>query len=109
METTIEHNKFHCNMCNYVCLYESHWQQHLESNKHNNNGQRLPRCDKILEPKCKHCDYTSKNNTNMKLHYLNHHSNKEERKHGFKYYCDECDVGNFTKSLFKLHMESKHS
>jgi len=44
----------------------------------------------------------------MKLHYLNNHANKEERKKGFKYYCEACDIGNFSKSLFKLHTEAKH-
>ena len=52
------------------------------------------------------CDYTT---TNMKLHYLNNHANKEERKKEFKYYCEECDFGNFSKGLFKLHMETKHT
>jgi hypothetical protein len=33
---------------------------------------------------------------------------EEERKKEFKYYCEECDFGNFSKGLFKLHMESKH-
>jgi len=44
----------------------------------------------------------------MKLHYLNHHSNKEERKKEFKYYCENCDFGNFTKALYKAHLEAKH-
>ena len=45
----------------------------------------------------------------MKLHYLNHHSNKEERKNEFKYYCEPCDFGHFTKALYKAHLEAKHS
>jgi hypothetical protein len=45
----------------------------------------------------------------MKLHYLNNHANKEERKKDFKYYCEPCDFGNFSKSLFKLHMDIKHT
>ena len=44
----------------------------------------------------------------MKLHYLNNHSNKEEKKE-FKYYCENCDFGNFSKGLFKLHMGAKHT
>lgn len=54
------------------------------------------------------CDYTTTRTTNMKLHYLNNHANKEERKKEFKYYCEVCDFGNFSKGLFKLHMETKH-
>jgi hypothetical protein len=54
------------------------------------------RCDKVLEPKCKLCDYTTRRTTNMKLHYLNNHANKERKKE-FKYYCEACDFGNFSK------------
>jgi hypothetical protein len=45
----------------------------------------------------------------MKLHCLNHHSTKEERKKEFKFYCDECNYGSFIQSLFKIHLETKHS
>ena len=55
----------------------------------------------------KMCDYTTTRTTNMKLHYLNNHANKEEREKEFKYYCEVCDFGNFSKGLFKLHMKSK--
>ena len=68
-----------------------------------------PRKDKKLEPQCKLCKYNTTSSTNMKLHYLNNHANKEERKKDFKYYCEPCDFGNFSKSLFKLHMDIKHS
>jgi len=27
----------------------------------------------------------------------------------FKYYCEECDFGNFAKGLFNLHMQTKHN
>jgi hypothetical protein len=110
METSNETEmKYHCEACNYKCLYQAHWKQHLECEKHKNNGKRKTRSDKILEPKCKSCEYTTTRTTNMKLHYLNHHSNKEERKKEFKYYCESCDFGHFTKGLFKLHMEAKHA
>jgi hypothetical protein len=100
--------KYYCECCNYKCIYPAHWKQHLECEKHKNNGKRKTRSDKVLEPKCKLCDYTTTRTTNMKLHYLNNHANKEERKNGFKYYCEECDFGNFSKGLFKLHMDTKH-
>ncbi len=101
--------KYICDVCNYKCIYQSHWKQHIESDKHKNNGIRKPRSDKVLEPKCRLCDYKTNRTINMKLHYLNNHANKEERKKEFKYYCEECDFGNFSKSLFKLHMEVKHN
>ena len=52
MEKTI--NKYNCDICNYNCIYPSHWKQHIESERHKNNGIRKPRSDKVLEPKCKH-------------------------------------------------------
>ncbi len=100
--------KYECETCKYKCYYPAHWKQHVDSEKHKNTGIRKTRSDKVLEPKCKHCEYTTTRTTNMKLHYLNNHANKVERKKEFKYYCEECDVGNFTKSLFKIHIEAKH-
>jgi hypothetical protein len=110
METSTEtETKYHCECCNYKCVYLAHWKQHVESEKHKNNGKRKTRSDKVLEPKCKFCDYTTTRTTNMKLHYLNNHANKEERKKEFKYYCEDCDFGNFAKGLFNLHMQTKHN
>ncbi len=60
-------------------MYPAHWKQHLECEKHKNNGIRKTRSDKVFEPNCKLCDYTTMRTTNMKLHYLNNHANKEER------------------------------
>jgi hypothetical protein len=103
----IEH-KYWCESCNYGCKYLSHWNQHTESKRHKNNGIRPPRRDKVFEPNCRLCNYTTNRTTNMKLHYLNNHATQEERKNKFKYYCEACDFGNYSKSLFKLHMEAKH-
>ena len=109
METEPIEENYHCNICNYTCLYQSHWKQHIESEKHKNNGVRKPRKDKKLDPQCKFCVYSTTSSTNMKLHYLNNHANKEERKNEFKYYCEACDFGNFSKGLFKLHNDTKHA
>ena len=79
MEEVDSNGKYYCSKCDFKCKYPAHWNQHLISNKHN-NVKRKARSDKILEPKCKLCDYQTNKTTNMKLHYLNHHSTKEERK-----------------------------
>ena len=51
METSNETEiKYHCEACNYKCLYQAHWKQHLDCEKHKNNGTRKPRKDKKLEP-----------------------------------------------------------
>ena len=31
METEPIEENYHCNICNYTCLYQSHWKQHIES------------------------------------------------------------------------------
>ena len=76
--------KYQCEVCNYKCIYPAHWKQHINSEKHKNNGKRKTRSDKVLEPKCKHCEYKTNNLTCMKVHCLTQHSNKEERKKEFK-------------------------
>ena len=43
----------------------------------------------------------------MKLHILNNHSTKEERKTGFKYYCEYCNYGNFAKTSYDTHLNTK--
>ena len=88
-------------MCNYKCIYPANWKQHIESEKHENNGKRKTRSDKVLEPKCKHCEYTTKNLTCMKVHCLTQHSTKEERKKEFIYYCEKCDLEHTQK--YYLH------
>jgi hypothetical protein len=100
---------YHCDICNYTCHYESHWEQHIKTKKHMNNGIRT-RCDKILDRKCKFCQYDTKNSHNMLVHVLTKHSDAQRRKNEFKYYCDKCDVGTFTKILFSRHLETaKHN
>jgi ribosomal protein L35 len=102
--------KYNCEACNYKCIYPAHWKQHIESEKHKNNGIRKTRSDKVLEPKCKHCEYTTNNLTCMKVHCLTQHSSKEERKKEFKYFCDKCDFGTYADILFTRHCETqKHT
>lgn len=98
--------KYSCEVCNYKCNYESHWKQHIDSNKHKNNGVQT-RSDKVLENKCKFCHFESNNLTNMTTHILTKHSVPEKRKEQFKYYCEKCDFGTFTEILFKRHNETK--
>lgn len=43
----------------------------------------------------------------MKAHKLTKHLSKEERKLGFKCYCDKCDFGTFGDILFTRHLETK--
>ena len=56
---------------------------------------------------CNLCDYKPTKTTNLKLHYLNKHATKEERKQQFKYYCEICDFGCFVEVLFNRHLETQ--
>ena len=98
--------EFYCDKCDYKCNYESHWKQHTETKKHN-EIKRKTRSDKMLESKCKLCIFEAKNSANMLVHILTKHSNPERRKKEFKYYCEKCDSGTFTKILFDRHLETK--
>ena len=97
---------YNCEECDYHCMHESHWIQHMSSKKHQ-NIDRQPRSDKVLEPKCKLCPFESNNLTNMTVHILTKHSTPSQRKKGFKFYCDKCDFGTFTQILFTRHLETK--
>ena len=107
IENVKKDNIYYCECCKYKCIYPAHWKQHIENEKHKNKGKRKIRSDKILEPQCKECNYTTNNLTCMKVHCLTHHSNKEERKRDFKYYCEKCDFGTYAEILFTRHCESK--
>jgi ribosomal protein L35 len=98
--------KFYCDKCNYTCYHESHWKQHSETKKHN-NIKRKTRSDKVLETVCKFCSFEAKNSSNMRVHILTKHSTPEIRKKEFKYYCEKCDAGTFTKILFQRHLETQ--
>ena len=64
----------------------------------------------LKEPyKCEKCDHKTKNKTNLIQHYLNYHGNFEERKNNFKFFCEYCNYGTFSKSFIEKHINSiKH-
>ena len=105
----MDETKYYCEKCNFNTNYMSHWNEHLESNKHNGK-KRKERSDKILVPKCSHCNYETNKTSNMKLHTLTHHSTPQDRKQKFKHYCDNCDFGTDVQILFSRHLETqKHT
>ena len=99
-------SKFFCEKCQYKCNYLSEWNEHLLSKKHTGE-KRKARSDKILEEKCKYCDYKPTKTTNYRLHYLNKHAPKEERIKEFPFYCEKCDFGSFNKILLDRHLETE--
>ncbi len=107
MENKEEDNyKYKCENCKYYTNYESHWKIHIETALHT-TGKRKKRNDTKEEYKCEKCEYHTKNVINMKNHTLNEHSDKEKRKEEFKYYCDYCDIGTFSKDIYEKHNNSK--
>ncbi len=100
--------KYNCEKCNFHSNYLTSWKNHKETELHK-TGKRKTRSDK-KSSKCQQCDYKSTGSTNLKQHVLNEHSNKEERKKGFKYYCEYCDYGTFAISFYNKHLNTdKHS
>lgn len=105
----MDKSKYYCEKCNYSTNLKNSWKQHCETTLHK-TGKRKVRKDKLdKEYKCEKCDYISKNKNNYLTHILNNHSTKEEKKKGFKYYCESCDFGVFVKSMFDKHLATnKH-
>lgn len=112
-ENKIENgSKFYCEKCNYRCNYKAHYDQHLKSGKHlNGKITKIHTKERIKkEPiiyKCEKCEFTSNHIYNFKTHVLNNHSNVEERKKEFPYYCECCDYGIYSKDLFDNHLLKK--
>ena len=95
-----------CDKCNYKCNYESQWVKHCNTELHK-TGKRKKRTDKPEVGKCKECEYNTNNYSLMLKHILNKHSTKEVRKEKFKYYCNICDFGTFSKDTFEVHNNSE--
>ena len=72
-------NKYVCDKCNFKCNTKARWDAHINTELHK-TGQRKLRSDYKEPYKCDKCDYKHKNITNYKIHILNNHSSKEERK-----------------------------
>jgi hypothetical protein len=98
--------KFVCNTCDFKTNYKSKWEIHIETELHK-TGKKKTRSDKLCPEKCPSCDYKTKSNTNMKEHILNKHKTKEDRKTGFKYYCEYCDYGAFMKLFYEKHEQTQ--
>lgn len=99
--------KYICQKCNYKTNLKNSYDRHLMTELHK-TGQRKVRKDKIKEIyKCEKCKYTTKFKNNYKMHILNQHSNEEEKKKEFKYYCEVCNFGSFGKTYYDKHINTK--
>ena len=103
---------YHCESCKYTTKYHSSWIQHVNTEKHKNGGKKSmpPRNytkKKAFDPNCKHCSYTTHIVNSMTVHILTNHSTSEERRAGFKYYCETCDVGVVCEKAYIRHCDTK--
>ena len=103
-----DNNKPHkCEKCNIGFKFKSQLEKHCKTELHK-TGKKKTRSDKKEEFKCEICNlYTANQQTNLKLHILNNHKTKEERKNEFPYYCELCDSGFMEEKLYKKHLETK--
>ncbi len=105
-EIDIKPYKYYCEKCHYGTNIRYSLIQHNETELHK-TGERGKKQIKEKEIfKCSDCEFESTNKNNYLTHKLNNHSNKEERKKQFKYYCNNCDFGVFTESSFEKHKNS---
>ena len=101
--------KFFCDKCNYGTDIKNSIVLHNKSLLHTTGiaGKRNIKTEEEKKIyKCDKCDYVSKNKNNYLVHKLNNHSTKEERKKEYKYYCELCDFGVLSKSLYEKHIET---
>ncbi len=104
-----DQKKYICIKCNFFSNYKKDYNEHIKTEKHL-TGKRKERSDKKVEESlytCTKCDYSTNHTYNLKSHILNNHSTIEERKNGFTYYCDGCNYGIFSKTIFEKHLLSK--
>ena len=100
--------KYNCDKCNFKCKFESQWKKHIDTELHKTGIKKI-RSDTKEPYKCDKCLYETKNIIMFKQHKLTEHGTKEERKNDFKYYCESCDIGTFSKIVFENHNKSnKH-
>lgn len=100
--------KYICDKCNFITINKTSFETHCQTNLHK-MGKRKERSDKKELYKCVKCNYKTKSERNYQVHILNNHASNDERKKGFKYYCEECDFGINYEPKFVIHKNSlKH-
>jgi hypothetical protein len=89
-----------CEVCDKSFNYEYQLKNHKNSIAHISKveGSRY---------KCSKCDFETDIKGNYRSHCLNNHCTKEERKKGFPFYCEKCDVGSMTQKGLDKHFKTK--
>ena len=101
-------NILYCECCKFSCKFESTWIQHVNTSKHKNNGKCIRINKKVNNnTKCDKCDFIAKHKEGLNTHNLLKHSNPQDRKEKFTYYCNNCDFGTHYETIYKTHCETK--
>lgn len=101
--------KFFCDKCNYgtnnkmSMVVHEHTTLHL-TGKH--GKLNFKKSDKKIY-KCDICQTTYSSKANLFIHNLNNHSTKEERKKGYKFYCDLCNIGYMDNQKYTHHLTTQ--
>lgn len=99
--------KYFCEKCVYGTDVKNSFEKHERSTLHITGVRKKKPKNQPDGYKCEQCDYHSVCKNNYLTHRLNKHDDKESRKSLFKYYCEKCDVGVFTESMFNGHLKTK--
>ena len=65
----------HCDCCNFDAHSQTEWTKHINTKKHNRNGQKI--ADNL---KCVQCGLVSYNSYNFKIHMIIVHGTSEDKK-----------------------------
>jgi len=77
----------------------------IRADKGKKRGKRVPKKPII----CKLCGHESMLKTQANVHYLSYHATLDERKAGYKCYCEICNVGYMSQILYDKHITTtKH-
>ena len=105
----MDYYKYYCDKCKVGFSYKSQYNIHCKTSKHLNEKKYKDRLKREVFV-CESCKTFKTRNKNLfSAHLLSYHSTSEERKNGYPYYCDLCDIGVFHNSLYEKHLcTSKH-
>ncbi len=98
--------KYNCDNCKFSCNEISKWNKHIETVKHK-TGKKKQRSDFAGPYKCEKCNYETINKTTYRQHILNNHSTIEDKKKEYRYFCELCGFGSFSKDIIDKHNLSK--
>ena len=98
--------KFFCEKCNYGTNKKMSMVVHVNTSLHliGKHGRSLVKKLDKKKYECSICQTNYSSKGNLLMHNLNNHSTKEEKKKGYKFYCDICNIGYMNSSKYNHHL-----